>query len=190
MACAAINQWHIARAVRALEAGGIVLHATEGVWGIACDPFDESAVARLLLLKARPVDKGLIVIGGGPASFEPELAALGAAERVAIEQTWPGAVTWIVPNVQFPDWITGGRPTVAVRVPGHAQARALSRAFGGPLVSTSANRAGQPPAVNALQARRRLKGFATEQDWVLPGEVVVPGRPSTIRTLAGDTIRA
>lgn len=190
MACAPINEWHIARAVRALEAGGIVLHAAEGVWGIACDPFDASPVARVLLLKERSVDKGLIVIGDRPACFEAELAALGAEERAAIEATWPGAVTWIVPNVQFPDWITGGRPTVAVRVPGHAQARALCRAFGGPLVSTSANRSGQPPAVNALQARRRFKGFPTEHDWVLPGEVAVPGRPSTIRTLAGATIRA
>lgn len=189
MGCASINEWHIIRAVRALRAQGIVLHATEGVWGLACDPFDEEAVERLLRLKDRPKDKGLIVIGAGAGCFEPELAVLAPAERATVEATWPGAVTWIVPNVRFPSWITGGRPTVAVRVPGHRQARALCRAFGGPLVSTSANRSGQPPAVNGLQARRRLAGFPTRQDWVLPGDVLTPGRPSVIRTLAGATLR-
>jgi L-threonylcarbamoyladenylate synthase len=189
MARGSINEWHIARAVRALEAGGIVLHATEGVWGLACDPFDESAVARLLLLKDRSVDKGLIVIGDCPACFEAELDILRAEHQAAIMETWPGAVTWIVPNVQFPEWITGRRSTVAVRIPGHPQARALCRAFGGPLVSTSANRSGQPPAVNGLQARRRFSRLTGEQDWVLPGEVMVPGRPSSIRTLAGTALR-
>jgi L-threonylcarbamoyladenylate synthase len=184
-----INDWHISRAVRALDAGGIVLHATEGVWGLACDPFDESAVVRLLFLKNRSVDKGLILIGDGGDDFGPELSALTNAERATIEATWPGPVTWIVPNVQFPFWITGGRDTVAIRVPGHAQARALCRAFGGPVVSTSANRSGQPPTVNALQARRRLDGFPIGDDWVLPGDVATPGKPSTIRTLAGATLR-
>ncbi|MEJ2087407.1 MAG: L-threonylcarbamoyladenylate synthase [Gammaproteobacteria bacterium] len=190
MSCDSINEWHIARAVRALRAAGIVLHATEGVWGLACDPFDEQAVGRLLRLKNRSVDQGLIVIGASARCFEPELAALGPADRATIAATWPGAVTWIVPNVRFPCWITGGRSTVAVRVPGHGQTRALCRAFGGPLVSTSANRSGQPPAINGLQARCRLAGFPTRQDWVLPGDVVVPGRPSVIRTLAGATLRA
>lgn len=186
-----INGFHIDLAVRTLDEGGIVVHATEGVWGLACDPFDRVAVAKLLELKGRSVDKGLIVIGDGAASFEPELESLDPAVRRQIEDSWPGAVTWILPNRQFPFWITGGRETVAVRVPGHEQARALCRAFEGPLVSTSANRAGQAPALNALQARCRFKkAFPTVPVRVLPGEVTRPGKPSTIRTSAGVAVRA
>lgn len=58
-----LNTWHLKLAVRALRAGGLVLHATEGVWGLACDPFNASAVSRLLDLKGRAVGKGLILIG-------------------------------------------------------------------------------------------------------------------------------
>lgn len=186
-----INAFHIDRAVRTLHEGGIVLHATEGVWGLACDPFDEVAVARLLDLKGRSVSKGLILIGDTATCFEPELVALDPLERGQVEESWPGAVTWVLPNRQFPYWITGGRETVAVRVPGHEQARLLSQAFGGPLVSTSANRTGQPPAVSAIQARGRFgAGFPAGFDFVLPGEVARPGKPSTIRTPAGAALRA
>jgi L-threonylcarbamoyladenylate synthase len=183
--------WQLGRARRALLGGGLVLHATEGVWGLACDPFDSAAVGRLLAIKGRAPDKGLIVIADAPARFEAELAALGAAQRARVEASWPGAVTWIVPNLSFPDWISGGRSTVAVRVPGHAQARALCRAFGDALVSTSANLSGRPPAQSEIGARRQLvrAGFPAAGDYVLPGTVGCPGRPSSIRTPAGVTLR-
>ena len=186
-----MSWWHVRRAVRALQTGGVVMHATEGVWGLACDPFDEAAVARLLVLKKRNLGKGLIVIGEAAERFENELDSLGSEDRARIVQTWPGRVTWILPNQMFPYWITGGRDEVAVRVPGHRQARELCREFGGPLVSTSANQSGQPAAVNGLQARRRFRAaeFPTPDDYILPGEVATPGRPSLIRTLAGSTLR-
>jgi len=179
---------HIQRAVRALRSGGLVLHATEGVWGIACDPFSRDAVTRLLALKQRRVEKGLIVIGAGPECFERELAALTAAERAGVLASWPGAVTWLLPNVRFPFWITGTHPNVAVRVPGHPQARALCRAFGSPLVSTSANVAGRPAARTALRARRTI-GRRSDVAYVLPGDTLGRVGPSEIRTLSGESVR-
>jgi L-threonylcarbamoyladenylate synthase len=128
--------WQLELAVAALRAGGLVLHATEGVWGLACDPLRAAAVARLLRVKSRTPDKGLIVIGADAETFAPELDALNAPQREEVLASWPGRVTWLLPSDRFPHWITGGRDTVAVRVPGHAQARALCRKFGGPLVST------------------------------------------------------
>ena len=186
-----INRWHLGLARRALNGGAIVMHAAEGVWGLACDPFDARAVARLLALKARPVEKGLILIGAAAAAFEPELAALPAPERERIRSSWPGAVTWILPNRQFPCWITGANPGVAVRVPGHPQARALAQAFGGPLVSTSANPSGFPAPVSALKARRLMatRDFPGANDYILPGEVQMPGSPSRIQTPAGELLR-
>ena len=197
-----MNDWHIRRAVLSLRQGGVVLHATEGVWGLACDPFDPFAVDHILQLKGRAVSKGLILIGADAAAFEPELDQLNVADRSRVLDSWPGAVTWILPNHRFPEWITGGRDQVAVRVPGHPQARALARAFGGPLVSTSANPSGRPPARSALTARRQFRAgrsagdnqaepleFPAARDYVLPGEVLSPGAPSQIRTLSGAVLR-
>ena len=179
-------------AVKALRSGGTVLHALEGVWGLACDPFNAAAVARLLHLKGRSVGKGLIVIAATPDCFVEELERIDATARDAVLASWPGAETWIVPSARFPYWVTGGRAEVAVRVPGHEQARALAARFGGPLISSSANPAGRPPALNRWQALSRFPGarFPGRLDYILPGAVINPGRASRIRTIAGVTLRS
>ncbi len=187
-----LNRWHIDLAVRALSEGGLVLHAAEGVWGLACDPFNAQAVSGLLALKGRPVAKGLILIGSSAEDFSPELKALPAAAEDRVRSSWPDALTWVLPNRQFPYWITGANEGVAVRVPGHPQARALAAAFGGPLVSTSANPSGMPAPVDALVARRRLleRGFPGPEDYILPGKVLTPGAASRIQTPDGVVLRA
>ncbi|MFW6092392.1 MAG: L-threonylcarbamoyladenylate synthase [Pseudomonadota bacterium] len=193
-----MNDWHLRRAVAVLRCGGIVVHATEGVWGLACDPFDPAAVQRLLALKQRSVAKGLIVVGSDSATFAPELDALDPADRARVAASWPGAVTWILPNQRFPRWITGAHRRVALRVPAHPQARALCAVWGGPLVSTSANSAGRRPARNVFQARvwvrnvrRRVPGACQPGCgiYLLPGEVLGHPGPSEIRTLRGERLR-
>lgn len=192
-----MTPWRMQLAVRVLDRGGLVLHATEGVWGLACDPFDATAVQRLLMLKRREVGKGLIVIGSEPEAFALELEAIPDPARAQVVASWPGAVTWVLPNQRFPAWITGGRDSVAVRVPGHPQARALCRAFRGPLVSTSANRAGRPSPRNRFQAlatltrmrRARATGAIARAVHVLDGETLGRRHPSEIRTVSGETLR-
>ena len=100
------GDFQLGLAVRALRSGGIVLHALEGVWGLACDPQDPVAVARLLRLKSRPLEKGLILIGSTPGCFAAELEGLSTAVREALIASWPGAETWVVPNASFPYWVT------------------------------------------------------------------------------------
>jgi len=84
-------------------------------------------------------------------------------------------------------WLTGGRSTLAVRVTAHPRAAALCALYGGPIVSTSANRSGTPPARNALAVRRKLgRGV----DLVVPGAVRGAGAPSEIRdALTGRVLR-
>lgn len=167
----------LAHAVAALRAGGVVAHASEGVWGLACDPFAHPAVAKIHAIKGRAVAKGLIVVAGDAAVFAPELDPLEAALAERIRASWPGAVTWVVANRRFPAWITGGRDTTAIRVPAHAQARALATAFGGLLVSTSANRTGDSPATTAEEVLATLGG---EIDYLLPGTTSGRQGPSRI----------
>ena len=110
-------------AITCLQLGGVVAHACEGVWGLACNPYDKIAVQRVLDLKNRDVSKGLLVIGGTAAVFEEELCRLSTRQRQIVEMSWPGPSSWIVVTDRYPDWITGDKGSVGVRVPGHRQAR-------------------------------------------------------------------
>jgi len=180
----------LAEAVAALRRGGVVAYPTEAVWGLGCDPFDQAAVLRLLAIKQRPVEKGLILIGGALAQFDGLLDwdALPAPRRDAVLKTWPGPHTWIVPaTARVPRWITGDHTGVAVRVSAHPTVVALCAALGAPLVSTSANRAGAEPA-------RQLA--ALEPDLCATLDAVVAGatgglqRPTPIRdALSGEVLR-
>ena len=176
----------LALAVQQLNEGAVVAHATEGVWGLACDPYNQIAVMQLLAIKEREVDKGLIVVGASPDMFADQLSELSPTGRPAVLATWPGPHTWVLPKGDYPQWITGGRETVACRVPGHEQARKLSELFGRTIVSTSANRAGEP-ALTEYQAV--VDTFAEVVALVLPGEVLSPGQASQIHTLDGERLR-
>ncbi|MDR0184297.1 Sua5/YciO/YrdC/YwlC family protein [Lysobacter arvi] len=181
----------IADAAHALRRGGVIAYPTEAVWGLGCDPFDEAAVMRLLDIKQRPVDKGVILIAAARAQFDGLLDwdALSAAQRDTVLASWPGPNTWIVPTLpRVPRWITGSHDGVAVRVSAHPDVIALCTAFGGPLVSTSANLAGEPPAFarDALDPRvlARLDGVTT-------GETGGLASPTAIRDArTGAQIRA
>ena len=172
------------RAAELLRDGGVIAHATEGVWGLACDPNDAAAVARILEIKGREFDKGLLLIGHTATVFEVEW--VGAEHRDEVLASWPGPHTWVLPNSRFTPEVTGGRETIACRVPGHAQARALCELFGGPLVSTSANRSGQPALTEEEAVRSEL---GAEVDMVLSGEVNNPGAASAIYALNGERLR-
>jgi L-threonylcarbamoyladenylate synthase len=176
------------RAVAAIGRGGVIAYPTESVWGLGCDPANERAVMRLLALKNRPVNKGLILVADALEDLEWLLSGLEDSQLERLEASWPGSVTWLVPHRNLvPQWITGDHDTVGVRVSAHAGVGALCRAWGGVLVSTSANPAGSAPAVNQLQVRRY---FGDSVDFVVPGRVGGQARPSSIRDLVSDrTIR-
>ena len=170
-----------ADAAATLRAGGVIAYPTEAVWGLGCDPRDEAATLRLLALKVRDVDKGLILIAADEAQLAPfiDMGVLDPAQREAVRASWPGPHTWIVPaSADAPRWVTGMHAGIAVRVSAHPPVIALCNAFGGALVSTSANRAGQP-AVHAIDQLdpRIIDGV----DAILDGETGGLQRPTDIR---------
>jgi L-threonylcarbamoyladenylate synthase len=179
----------LARAVRVLRRGLVLAYPTEGVWGLGCDPYNASAVQRLLALKGRSASKGLILIAASVEQVRSLLRGLSPAQLQPILASWPGPVTWLVPTPSgFPAWITGGKPTLAVRVSAHAGVVALCCAFGGPIVSTSANPSGRAAARTELAVRRY---FRDRLDGLLPGELGGLQGPSEIRdALTGRIIRA
>ena len=128
---------------------------TEGVWGLGCVHDDEAALARVLALKQRDANKGLILIGASRAMLQPLLAPLEPAWRSRMDVAWPGPVTFVAPAARHVSaLLTGGRLTLAVRVSAHPPLLALVERVGRPLVSTSANLSGRPPLKTAAAIRR------------------------------------
>lgn len=179
---------HLHRALGALHDGGVIACPTEAVWGLSCDPFDERAVAHLLKLKRRPVDKGLILIAAHMEQVDFLFAGLTNSHRQQLEASWPGPATWLVPHQGLvPTWITGKHDKVAVRVSAHPVVAKLCEQWRGPLVSTSANRAGARPALHAFQVERY---FGAQLDYILPGRLGSSKQPSSITDLLnGEQIR-
>lgn len=169
---------NIEHAAQRLQAGGIIAYPTEAVYGLGCDPLNEAAVTRLLALKQRPSAKGMILIAAEEAQLAPFMATLPATMLQRLRQSWPGPVTWIVPATPTtPSWLTGDHDTIAVRVTAHPVAAALCRAFGGALVSTSANRSGEPPARAADVVQQQ---FGEQLDYILAGPLGGLSRPTRI----------
>lgn len=172
------------KARRVLAAGGLVAHPTEGVWGLACNPLSPEAVFGLLAVKRRSPAKGLILIAAHPGQLA---AYLQGAPPAAAAADWPGPTTWLLAAAaDLPWWLSGEHKRIAVRVTAHPLAAALCRAWGGPLVSTSANLAGHPPALFSWQVRRQL---GSSVNLILAGDLDCPGRPSAIRSGDGCYLR-
>ncbi|MFW2404427.1 MAG: L-threonylcarbamoyladenylate synthase [Gammaproteobacteria bacterium] len=177
----------IRRAAAAIRAGGVVAYPTEAVYGLGCDPDDADAVQRILALKRRPESAGVILIAADVAQLSGWIAPTRAeAERLAAGDE---GVTWVVTaGAGAPTWITGGRDTIAVRITQHPVAAALCRSAGMPIVSTSANRSGKPPARDALSVRLAL---GAEVDCVLSAPTGGKQQPSEIRDArTGAILRA
>ncbi|MCT8468383.1 Sua5/YciO/YrdC/YwlC family protein [Chromohalobacter canadensis] len=175
-------------AVAAMRRGAIVAYPTEAVWGLGCDPDDDAALARLIELKQRDPAKGLILIAGAVSQLAPWLEGLDEAQRARLAATNDTApTTWLIPdNGRARPLLRGEHTTLAVRVSDHPPVQALCNAFGGPLVSTSANHAGEPPAMSADDIRAAFGDAVTLVDGALGGYE----RPSTIRDLtSGEVLR-
>lgn len=175
------------KAGRIIREGGVIAYPTEGVYGLGCRPDDGLAVGRLLALKGRSVAAGLILIAADPGQLAPWIDP-DARERERLGRDAGQAVTWVVrASPLAPQWITGGRSTVAVRLTAHPLARGLCLAAGMPLVSTSANPHGRPPAHTAAVVQRY---FPRGLDYVVRGQTLGARGPSEIRIArTGEVLR-
>jgi L-threonylcarbamoyladenylate synthase len=173
-------------AVQVLLQGGVIAYPTEAVFGLGCDPANAHAVERILTIKQRPADKGLILIAAHAQDLYPYLGDIEQAVWDKVMATWPGPYTWLLPAGKATSTLlTGRHSTLAVRVTAHPVARALCEAFGAPVVSTSANLAGQPPATTTQQVAEQLAG---EVDMIVPGEIGDAKGPTSIRDALTDQL--
>lgn len=168
-----------AAAAALMHEGGVIAYPTEAVYGLGCDPANETAVLKILALKQRPVDKGLILIAADIAQLHPYIEPRLFTEYAAAAVSWPGPHTWLFPcRPGTPAWLTGAHDTLAVRVTAHTVAAALCKAFGGAIVSTSANPATAEPARDPATVTRY---FRDKIDMIVEGAVDTTAQVSSIR---------
>lgn len=179
--------WRIRTIAQTVRNGGVIGYPTEAVWGLGCDPFNPDAVNRILALKSRSPDKGLILLAAHIEQFDFLLDDIPKLWLDRMASTWPGPNTWLVPHRnRLPRWLTGAHDSIALRVTDHPLAEQLC-ACCGPLVSTSANPSGRPAARSRLHLERYFHG---QLDGILNGPLGSRKRPSRIRDISsGEVIR-
>ena len=172
----------VRRAAEILRAGGLVAFPTETVYGLGADAASEKAMARLYQVKGRPADHPVIVHFASAAEAFKWGEATKEARALA-ERFWPGPLTLILKrSPPAKDFVTGGQPSVGVRVPSHPVARELLKEFGRPIAAPSANRFGRVSPTTAAHVRDDLAG---DVDLVLEGGPSEVGIESTIVDLSG-----
>lgn len=180
---------HRLRALKAyLKRGGVVAYATRAVFGLGSDPKSVQGIGRVLAVKRRPKQKGLIVIAHEAKHLRGFTEKLSPDQMQQMHARWPGNHTWLVPaQPHCPALITGNRRPrrVALRVDDYPATATLLKSLKAPLISTSANRAGQRPAKTRREVLRRFG----HQLQVLPGRVRRGESPSRIEVLGGGVVR-
>jgi L-threonylcarbamoyladenylate synthase len=178
-----VLQGQIETAVVALRKGGVVAVPTDTLYGLAASVLDEPAVRRVFQLKGRPEGGAMPIL-----LDDLDRVAMCAHEIPDVawelmDRFWPGALTLVLHrSPQIPSTVSGGKNTVALRVPDHRVPRDIVVQLDAPITGTSANRSGEQGLTNAEAVR---KEFGAELDLVIDG-LAVAGLPSTVLDLTEE----
>lgn len=170
------SNFQLCQAAKIISNNGIISYPTDSVYGLGCDPLSEIAVNRILKLKNRPVEKGLIIIAGNINQLLPFIdISKSEAEKII---TTNEAISWLVKKSEItPHWISGKHSKVAIRICKHPLVINLCKLLNQPIVSTSANPAGAKPATSNPQSRRY---FLNQVDYYLTGPLGPLKKPTSI----------
>jgi L-threonylcarbamoyladenylate synthase len=178
------DEAHVDAAAARLRQGAVIVFPTETVYGVGARAADAEAVRRLYEVKRRPPAQPMILMVSSVAQVEA-LALCDERARRLMRRFWPGQLTIVLPRrgVETP---AAQGATLAFRAPDHAVALRLVESLGEPMATSSANRAGEPPPLDAQAAAAAL---GQDVDLVLDAGPVEIGRPSTIVDLSAEAIR-
>lgn len=179
----------VLQAVDILHHGGVIAYPTEAVYGLGCDPENLSAIKKILELKQRKAEKGLILIASSFDQLENYINPLEKNIEEKILSSWndqSNAITWLIPAKKgVSEYLKGEFDTLAVRVSHHPIVKELCEKFGGAVVSTSANISTQESARTAEQVKQI---FGNKIDFVLEGKTNINAQPSKIRDALTDKV--
>lgn len=175
---------HITQAQVILQHGGVLAYSTETVLGLGCNPNNQDATNKILWLKNRAVENGLIVVVENVESLQHYSQTLNQEQITTISKT--EKTTWLLPaNDSVPNWVTGSHDKVAVRITNHPIAGLLSTSTNG-IISTSANISSYKTLASQNEVR---EWFGPHVDYIVIGEMGSE-KPSQIKDLlTGEVIR-
>jgi L-threonylcarbamoyladenylate synthase len=169
-------------AATVLRKGGVAIYPTETVYGLGCAPSDPDATKRILQIKQR-ADKPLPLVCSSIEVARRIVEFNTTAEKLA-EKFWPGPLMLVLPKkMDYPIYVTFGKKTLGIRVPGSEVSRRLASLSAGVIVSTSANKSGANPPLTAQEAINQIGG---EVDVVVDGGPCLGQLPSTVLDLSGS----
>lgn len=147
----------IEHAAALIKAGRLVVYPTETLYGIGADATNAEALRRVYEIKGREGAKPLLIIVDAFERLQPLVHQVTPEARSLMSAFWPGPLTLVFrASSQVPDEMTAGTGTIGARIPSSTFCRALVRACGGPITSTSANRAGEPTPKTIGEIRKAL----------------------------------
>lgn len=178
------DQDNLIEAAEVLKAGGLVAFPTETVYGIGANALDVEVARKIYEAKGRPSDNPLIVHLCNVEQVAQYVKEIPEVAYPLMEAFWPGPLTMIFrKSDRIPDEITGGLPTVALRIPSHEIAFRLIELSGLPIAAPSANISGKPSPTIASHVIEDLNGRV---DVIVDGGDVEIGLESTVLDLTGD----
>ena len=137
------NSLNIDSSVEWLNAGKILIHPTESIWGLGCDAMNEKAVNLIFKIKKRDKKKSFILLIDSLISFEKYLQDIDDKDRFYLDEHWPGPYTFLVKyNDRLPSHLKNETGKIAIRVSNHLPIKHLLQVYSGFIVSTSANISG------------------------------------------------
>jgi len=152
-----MNFWQLDLAVKTLKDGGVIAYPTESVFGLGCDASNLKAIARLLAIKQRSYQKGLIVLVSDIRQALPLLAPLSSAQIDKIDQPSIRATTWLIDKqADLSPLLVGQHQKLAVRVTDNPIAKKLCDLFAKPIISTSCNLNGKPASSQVSDIRNKM----------------------------------
>ena len=169
-------------ALEILQSGGIIAFPTDTVYGLGALAFNNDAIESIYIAKQRPIEKAIPILIADVDDLEIVAADIPNMVRTFASRFWPGPLTCIVPKKQTLPLAVSATSTVAVRIPDHADARALLRSAG-PMAVTSANISGQPSPSTAQEVYDQLN---RRIPLILDGGRTKGGVPSTLVDCTGD----
>jgi len=178
----------IDNAVRALRAGGVIAYPTEYCFGLGCDPRQPSAVRKLLKIKQRQKEQGVILVAAKLTQVRDYAMLDSLPKSEEIIASWPGPNTWVLPvDDSVSTWLRGRHTSIAMRVSDHPVCQQLCLEFDHAIVSTSANRHGQDALLTHASVTDE---FGSELDFVIDAKVGGAKSASTIRdAVTGQKLR-
>ncbi len=211
------SQSSIERAIRVLQQGGVVAHATETCYGLACDLRNPAAVERLFLVKERPFTQPVSALFSSIEEAQKFVLFSERALEIA-KKHLPGPLTIVLPlrkdaplliHVRPPSPTyapagashfaseatrdrSGGRPnplTIGIRISSFPLAESLVQSFGGPIATTSANLHGQSNPYSVSDMESQFLGKNAVPDLLIDSGQLPPAPPSTVVEVLGDRLK-